>query len=191
MNHFMVGTNEAPLSKISSFQREMDKVGASADVALFKFCYVDFNPQTDVDALFGEYQQAMAGLEAKYPKVLFGYATVPLTLVGGGVKGWVQRKLGKGPWGERENVKRHAFNEKLRAAYPKERVFDLARFEATGDDGKLETYELDGKMVPKLRADFSDDGGHLNAAGRKVLAARFLEYLAALPVSPGAGASDR
>jgi hypothetical protein len=180
INHFFVGSNEAPLSKISAFKKTVEATGGEVDVALFKFCFVDFAATTDVDALFTEYQRAMAELKARYPKVVFGYATVPLTLVGGGVKGWLQRKLGSGAWGERENVRRNAFNEKLRAAYPKELVFDLARYESTRDDGTIETYEVDGKTVPKLRADFSDDGGHLNAAGREAVAAQFLAYLASL-----------
>lgn len=183
-----LGTNEAPLTKIADFEKTLDELGGGVDVAFFKFCYVDFNASTDTDALFTEYEAAMSRLSTKYPKVTFLHVTAPLTVVQGGLKGWAKRTLGSGAWGERENVKRNAFNERLRAAHPGA-VFDLANIEATRADGKLETYEIDGATTPKLRADFTDDGGHLNSAGRRRVASALLDFLAKvgtgkLPASP-------
>jgi len=77
--------------------------------------------------------------------VVFGHITVPLT--------WSRRAQGLGPaeaglgsLGERENVRRHAFNEKLRASYPRADL-RLAQIEATRADGALDTYLFDGKAV--------------------------------------------
>lgn len=174
--HAFVGTNEAPLTKFSAFEKALEALDGNVELAFMKLCYVDFGPATDVDALFAEYQKMMARLGAKYPKVTFLHVTTPLTVVQGGLKGFLKRQLGSGAWGEKENVKRHAYNEKLRAAYGAS-VFDLAKLEATRDDGTLETYDANGAKVPKLRADFTDDGGHLNTKARPVVARALLDFL--------------
>ena len=46
--HSRVGQNGDPVSKIEGFARLVrDGIGNKADVAFFKFCYVDFGPETD------------------------------------------------------------------------------------------------------------------------------------------------
>ncbi len=44
-------------------------------------------------------------------------------------------------------------------------MFDLARVESTDSSGRTVSANLGGKIVPMLAAEYTEDGGHLNAAG--------------------------
>ncbi len=182
--HARVGKNEAPLSKVAHFEQLMESVGPRADVALYKLCYVDFDASTDAAALFKQYDAAHQRLKAKFPAVTFVHVTAPLTTVQTGLKGWLKNVAGQGARGERENVKRQQFNELMRAAYAKEPLFDLAKLESTRADGTANVFERGGAKVPALVPEYTDDGGHLNAAGRKRVAEVLLSYLASLPPAP-------
>ena len=180
--HAFLGQNEAPLTKVADFEKAMDAVGGRADVALYKFCYVDFDATTDVDALFEAYRGSLERVAAKFPQLTVVAVTAPLTTVQTGPKAWLKNTFGGGAWGEKENVKRHAFNEKVRAAFRGKPLFDLARVEAVRPDGTTQAFTRDGATVPALVPAYSDDGGHLNAAGRKAVAAELVKVLAALPL---------
>jgi hypothetical protein len=183
--HAMVGHNEDPASKIAHFEKLMTEgPGSNADVAFFKFCYVDFTPETDVEKLFSQYQASLKALKEKRPNVTFVHLTVPLTTVQTGLKGWLKNTLGSGAWGVRENMKRHQYNELLRKAYEgREPLFDLAKYESTAPDGKAEAFTRDGRSYPSLVRGYTDDGGHLNRLGQRVLAEKFVSFLGGLPVA--------
>lgn len=181
--HAMVGENMKPESKIADFERLMDAgLAGGADVAFFKFCYIDFNGTTDARALFEKYRATMDGLKARHPGTTFVHVTAPLTTVQRGAKAWLKELLGKPVWGISENVQRETFNQLLRKTYGgKEPLFDLAALESTAADGTAETYELNGQTWPALVPAYSDDGSHLNAAGQARVAKAFLAFLSALP----------
>ncbi|MCP3101864.1 SGNH/GDSL hydrolase family protein [Myxococcus sp. K15C18031901] len=181
--HAMVGQNEKPETKIADFERLMDAgLAKSTDVAFFKFCYIDFNASTDTRALFEKYRVAMEGLRARHPGTTFVHVTVPLTTVQRGAKAWLKELLGKPVWGIQENVKRESFNQLLRQNYGgKQPLFDLARLESTTAEGVEEKYELNGQEWPAMVPAYSDDGGHLNAAGQARIAKEFVGFLASLP----------
>ncbi|HYO55974.1 SGNH/GDSL hydrolase family protein [Archangium sp.] len=181
--HAMVGHNEQPETKIAHFEKLVDGgMAKGADVAFFKFCYIDFNSATDAKALFEKYRATLAGLKARHPGVTFVHATVPLTTVQRGAKAWLKEWMGRPVWGVGENVTREAFNALLRQTYAgKEPLFDLAALESTRPDGTPETYELNGRSYPAMVPEYSDDGGHLNAAGQARLASAFVSFLATLP----------
>lgn len=178
-----VGQNTRPLSKIEAFERAMSDGWADhLDVAFFKFCYVDFDAASDVQAIFGRYVQMHEDLKKRYPDVSFVHVTVPLTVTQGGIKGYIKNLVGKAAWGERENVKRHEFNQKLRARYSgKEPLFDLALLESTRRDGSAQVFERDGERFPSLVPEYSNDGEHLNPIGRKIVAGKLVEFLSSLP----------
>ncbi|MHB8878295.1 MAG: hypothetical protein ACYC8T_31755 [Myxococcaceae bacterium] len=182
--HLAIGANEDPSRKLAHFRELIDGgLGDRAELAFFKFCYVDFNAGSNVSTLFAEYQRTLAGLKAKYPKTAFVHFTVPLTTTQGGPRGFLKNLTGAGAWGERENIKRHELNELLRTAYAgKEPLFDLARAEATAADGTLSTFSRDGRSFPRLQQSYSDDGQHLNASGRLWVARQLVSYLAGLPL---------
>jgi len=178
--HEPIGENEKPLSKIEAFERAMDGgIGGRADLAFFKFCYVDFASTTDVDKVFARYEETMARLRTRHPKARLAHVTVPLTVTQRGIKGSMKALFGRPRWGESENHVRHRYNERLRQTYAgKEPLFDLARLEATRADGSPESFLHEGRSIPRLVSTYSDDGQHLNANGRSYLAAKLASFVA-------------
>jgi len=184
--HTLIGRNEDPDSKLRHFEELMtsSSVGTRADIAFFKFCYIDFQAATDADALFARYREVMEHVAQENPTTTLVHVTVPLAVVQRGPKATLKRLLGKPVWGERENQVGHRFSELLRAEYAgKAPIFDLAHLEAQRPDGTQETFEIGDARVPALVPGYSDDGGHLNAAGQQRLARQFVQFLAELPVS--------
>lgn len=180
--HTRLGRNQDPRSKLADFEAALAASEGKPGVALFKFCYVDIDAKTDVDALFEATVATMERLRAQYPSVRFIYVTVPLTVVQTGLKAWLtQRVTGAAPWGFEENLARHRFNTLLRTRLRGAPLFDLAALESTRTDGTVELHAVQGQTVPALVPAYSDDGQHLNAEGRRRVAEALLETLAALP----------
>jgi lysophospholipase L1-like esterase len=183
--HDAIGRNEQPLTKLDDFARAIDAgLGGRASVALLKLCYIDFSADSDVDALFARYRSTLQELRARHPSTTFVHVTTPLTTVQQGLKASLRRALGKPVWGERENLKRAAYNARLRQEFAGQPLFDLARLESTTAGGQRHLVDVDGQRAEVLAPIYTDDGGHLNAAGRRVLAAELLRVLGALPAPP-------
>lgn len=184
--HAFVGQNERPRTKLQGFAGAFDSgAAAGAELALLKFCYVDVKADTDVAALFAEYQATVAQLRARHPGTVFVHTTMPLTTVPGGPKVTLKRILGRPPQELLENVRRDEYNALVRKAYAgREPLFDLARVEASRPDGSSETFEWEGRTVPALVPAFTDDGGHLNAEGQRRAARELVAVLAAVPRPP-------
>ena len=167
LTHSRLGENTVPISKLDGFVDLVNKDGKDdADIMFFKFCYIDFNEKTDVKALFSDYQKALLQLKQKHPNTIFIHMTAPLTTINRseGLKAWIKKIIGRPMEGETENIKRHEYNEMIRAAYSgKEPLFDLAKFESTFPDGSRSTFESDGKTYYSLVPEYTTDGGHLNA----------------------------
>ncbi len=182
LQDFLVGENEHPLGKVQAFEQTVQARAASVDVAAMKLCYIDFTPDTDVDALFAAYEAAHARLRAANPGLTLAHLTTPLTIVQTGPKAWLKRLLGRPPAGLEENRRREAFNQKLRARYQgQEPIFDLARLESTAPDGTPVRYEGSVGRVPMLYPGYASDGAHLNAEGQRVLGKAFADFLQTLP----------
>jgi hypothetical protein len=180
--HAGVGKNTDPLSKIVDFRELVESgIGGKADVAFFKFCYVDFDQTTDIQTTFKKYQETMKFLKENYPQTTFVHFTVPLVEARLGLKGYVKKIIGRYDTKREGNIKRNQFNTMLKAAYEgKEPIFDLAGIESTYPDGKNETFEKDGRKYYALAPLYTNDGGHLNKTGRKVIAGKLLYFLASL-----------
>ena len=181
--HFRVGHNGDPLSKCQAFSQAMERgVGDLVDVAFFKLCYVDIASDTDVEALFKNYQETMARLAERYPAVTFLHVTVPLRHVRRNVRAWLHQWSGRHD-GEREaQARRHAFNQLLRGHYAGTgRLFDLADGEATFPDGRPSYFCYQGRQLPNLVETYTDDGGHLNKQAAELAARRLLACLSAVP----------
>ena len=177
-----VGQNGDPASKGAAFAAALERgMGEEGGVALYKHCYVDFGRGTDVRRLFADYQARMAALRAKYPKLVIAHVTVPLTTVNENpVKKLLKSALGR-PTAAEANALRSEFNALLRATYAgKEPVFDLAAIESTRPDGSRAYITRGADTVYTLAPEYTDDGGHLNAAGRRAAAAGFIAFLAKL-----------
>lgn len=178
--HEVLGENTRPETKLDAFSRALDRRrDRPPELALLKFCYVDFEAATDVPRLFARYLDHHAALRERFPEVTFVHVTVPLTATQGGVRGFVKRVFGDGAAGERENVRRHQFNELLRARFAgREPIFDLALAESTREDGTPVRFEREGQAYPRLAPEFTHDGGHLNERGRRHVARALVEALA-------------
>jgi hypothetical protein len=183
--HSEIGRNEDPESKINAFSKLVSPgVGRNADIAFFKFCYVDISSSTKVETLFKNYMGKMDQLEKEYPDVKFIHFTVPLLRQPEkSIKSSINKLLGRGNgfFDESHNIARNRYNELLKSAYEgREPLFDLARLEAISPDKNLCFFDYQGKKMLSLCPEYTEDGGHLNAVGRKAVAEQLLVFLTGL-----------
>ncbi len=188
IGHSFVAENGNPLRKLKSFEQAMGPQPTGLDIALVKFCYVDFTAETNAKALFASYLATMDVLKARNPGTTFVHVTAPLTIVQGGLVARLKQLLGYAPlYGTLENLRREEFNALLRQTYQgHEPVFDLARIESTSPDGTAETVKWNGSVVPAMAPAYTDDGGHLNAAGKLRAARELVSVMASIPNLPAA-----
>ncbi len=173
------GRNGDPTSKVDAFATAIrEELRPGPELAFMKFCYVDFNPSTNVDALFDHYSRTLESLKRERPEIRFAHVTVPLMTRPVDLKSSVRRLLGLQVWEDAANAKRSEFNKRLVEAFAGDPLFDLARIESTAPDGSATTFEFGGRRVPSLSPAYTDDGGHLNAAGQRVASAAAIRFLA-------------
>lgn len=185
--HSAVGQNTKPDSKVDDFAKLMEQgIGNKADMAFLKFCYVDVDERTDVQKVFDYYKSRLTQLKGKYPDTTFIHFTMPLVSKQAGIKIWlkdiIKEILGRPVCNYSINIKRNQFNDMLKKEYEgKEPVFDLARIESTLSEGRRLTLTKDGVTFYSMLPEYTDDGGHLNEKGRKIVANELLLFLANLP----------
>jgi len=177
--HSSIGGNTDPKSKVDDFEKILDGgIGAAADAAGMKFCYIDFNARTDVQKVFDEYKQSIDKIKNNYPKMTIIHFTVPLLKVQSGPKAWVKKIIGRTLDGTGDNIKRLEYNALLQKEYgAKDPIFDISKAESTYPDGKRETFNKDGQTYYALVPAYTNDGGHLNEKGKKVVADQFILFM--------------
>jgi len=186
-----IGQNGKPDAKCEDFRQVMRQLQGRVDVALFKFCYIDFDDQSDAAAIFDTYSRTMDEMKRQYPEVIFVHVTAPLRSIERGPGVWARELLGKRNRAKFANAARGEFNRLLRERYASDPIFDLAAVMSTYPDGRRETFTLDGKTYESLVPAYTDDGGHLNAVGATYGAAGFVESIAnALQARAGAGTAQ-
>jgi lysophospholipase L1-like esterase len=110
----------------------------------------------------------MTRLQADFPNLIIVHFTAPLTAEENGLKARIKRLIGRKINSDADNAAREAYNRKLRAEYTsKAPVFDLALVEASDSNGFAVLHSSGDSQYYALRAEYTDDGGHLNAVGRK------------------------
>jgi hypothetical protein len=177
--HARVGRNEDPGSKCEAFEQYMESgIGSRADIAFFKFCYVDINRETDVEKMFESYKATIRRVKTKYPGLTIVHVTVPLTssdyTLKVRLKNLVKRILGR----KDENVGRGEFNERIRKEFGgSDPIFDLAAIESTSSAGEPVTVTYQGKKYPCMYSGYTTDGGHLTDEGKRVAAVGLLQTL--------------
>lgn len=180
--HASVGRNFDPISKIDEFERLMDSgLGEKVDIAFFKLCFVDIGIHSDAEAILAAYGETMGRLKQRYPQTVFVHVTVPLGGPPGTTKGTlkasIKRLIGR-PRVLAENRVRAQYNALLRERFAgKEPLFDLALYETLGPEGQRHYSIWDGQEIPILARIYTDDGGHLNARGRRHIAEQLLMEL--------------
>jgi len=169
--HFRIGANGDPLSKLADFAGKVSAEQVSRPrAALFKFCYVDLFDREAVAPLFDAYVKTMRALQQAREDVAVGHMTIPLRAVPPGLLMAGMRLLGRPHPQLVQNAARHEFNERLRDRFAAAGYFfDLAAIESGGC-----------AAAPALQRRFTDDGGHLNARGRRHVAAEFVRFLTQL-----------
>lgn len=179
--HTAIGENGHPLEKIANFDRIMrDGMAEAVDVAVVKFCYVDFREgHVDVEEVFTTYRATLAALARDYPNTKFVAATSPLTTERGPL-GKVRAALGRGDTlGPEHNVVRERFNALVRAEYTEPgTLFDIAAVQSTDASGARVSYEREGDAYYAMDKAYASDPGHLNPAGAEVAASAFIAVLA-------------
>lgn len=173
------GRNGESKSKIDFFAATIrNETRLKPDLAFMKFCYVDFNPKTDIDELFNYYRNTLDALKREHPEIRFAHITVPVTRWPTELKWRIFRLIGKDVWEDVANVKRAEFNRRLKESFGADSVFDLARVEATAPDGSLTTFEQGGQNYLSLYPGYTEDGGHLNTVGQQVVGAAAIRFMA-------------
>jgi hypothetical protein len=129
------------------------------NLAMNKLCYIDQH------ASFKYYLHSMTNLEAAFPETVFVYTTMPLMTDA-----------------DSDNFLRNAFNDRLREwTRQNGRVlFDIADIETHDPNGKPCTFQYRNKTYQKLCDSYTKDGGHLNEAGRQLVAKGFSALAAAV-----------
>jgi lysophospholipase L1-like esterase len=175
---FTIGENGRPESKMKDFAAALQQIDdRAAAIAMFKYCYLDITPETNVELLFESHRKALEEMRARHPNLTFVHVTAPLTRLESGPRFIAKRLLGK-PTTRDANVKRNRFNAMLREEYVGEPMFDLAMVESTRPDGSKSFFNQGTDVVYTLAPELTDDGGHLNAAGRRAAAEEFAAVIA-------------
>jgi hypothetical protein len=177
----LVGENGDTKSKAAAFQRAVDNgIGNAGGIAMYKYCFVDFQPWTDPQKLFDEYRATVEAVRAKYPRLVIVHITAPLTTIEPLWK-FATKTLLRRVTARDLNIKRNTFNDRLRKEYRgKDPIFDLAEIESTRPDGSRSFFMENGVPVYALAPEYTSDGGHLNAIGRRAAAEQWLITLATL-----------
>jgi len=180
--HSKVGKNRYPLLKIDDFSNNIQKgFGVRADIAFLKLCFVDTYKDTDIVEIFNHYNASLNVLKGQYPNTTFVHLTMPIMIQEKGLKSTMKRVLGKHVMGYEDNLRREEYNMMIRNEYGgREPLFDIALIESTRRDGTREKYEKDGVQYYALVPEYTNDGGHLNKMGRRIVAEQFLIFLANL-----------
>ena len=104
------------------------------------------------------------------------HCTIPLKAPETGAKAQVKKLVGAS--GNTANAQRGRYNELLRAKYGRESIFDVAHVESERPDGSNCTVTVGRVKWPAMAAEYSEDGGHLNATGQFVVGRELLLTLA-------------
>lgn len=180
--HSEIGDNGDPQGKCKVFDALLNRPEQPAyDVAMMKFCYTDLTASSPVSAaeLLEQYAGLMSQIAADHPDVRIVYVTLPLRADPPGRKTFVMRLLGLSVEGDADNVVRNDFNDLLRKRFAGQPVFDLAAIESTHRDGSRSSFSRSGRRVYTLANEYTDDGGHLNASGRRQAAIAFVNAVVA------------
>lgn len=175
---FYIGENGHPDSKDRDFASVIDHAATRVPaLALFKYCFLDITPQTDVAKLFAAHRDSVRAMQRRHPELVFVHTTSPLTTVETGPKLILKRLLQK-PTARETDRKRNEFNALVRREFAGEPIFDIARIESTRPAGSRSFFRDGSDTVFTLAPELTDDGGHLNATGRRLAAAELLSVLA-------------
>lgn len=187
-----VGRNGEPATKDRDFLTDIQHMNRPGEIAMYKYCFTDISASSDPVAVFGQYRETLRMAEALHSGLRVIPMTMPITTAESGWKRLAKSLLGKTTDLEL-NRRRMRFNELLRREFSERPILDVARYESTYPDGSRHVRTMDGEQVEILADEYTTDGSHLNEAGRRWVAARFIAELAEIGRQrpPQTGASSR
>jgi hypothetical protein len=158
--------NDSKVEKFGIYHTEIGKNGFpinKMDIALIKLCYADIDKKTNVETLFGYYQDTIDSIKRHFPQLKIIHVTVPLYVHNWGFKLFI-RNIIKNDY---NNIRRNEFNKLLLEKYQNvDLIYDLAKIESTSPNGFRTTFGHDGVTYFSLSKYYTNDGGHLNILGR-------------------------
>ena len=176
-----IGGNGDPKSKINDFCLKVNQLEKNnLSIAMMKLCYADIKSNTNINDVFNNYTEAVDSLQNKYPDLLIVHFTVPLTSKRDFLMSIKDFIKGRSDNGMLDNIERNKFNQLLYLKYSVNRIFDLAKLESTYSDGTSEEFIYQDKVYNSLITDYTDDGGHLNKEGKRLIAEKLILYLSTL-----------
>jgi hypothetical protein len=173
-----IGQNSEPDTKCVAFRQQIEKMKGQVDIALMKFCYIDFNIDSQPGDILEHYARAVETIRKQYPSLTLVHVTAPLKSSSSGLKRMVKDLLCRPDPARIANLQRCRFNELLKERYRGEPLFDLAAVESTGPNGRKNSFDLNGQTVFSLAPEYTSDGGHLNDLGGRAVASQFVRVLA-------------
>jgi hypothetical protein len=142
-----------------------------------KLCYADIGSGSDIEALTQHYRRAINHLMRRRPGLGIGHVTTPVRRMPTGTRALVRRILRRPEDALEDNRLRGHFNEWLRNEFPRNSIFDLAGWESTLGQGRSTGRRSRGEYIQSLTPAYTDDGGHLNDTGRRVVAGAFCRFV--------------
>lgn len=176
--HEWVGENGQPASKLGALDSAVRGPAAEADVIMFKFCYSDFGPGTDPARILNQYVAEIRTLRAHRPGLTIVHMTTPVPEPDSWLRYYFRKARGRMTARERI-VMIGQYNDLLRREFGgREPLFDLAVRESRSPEGERSTISAGGREYSALNPAWSEDGEHLNSAGRLYIAGELLAFLA-------------
>lgn len=169
--HAHIGQNGNPTSKFDEFAAILRASSADYNIAMMKLCYVDISQSTNIQHLFRNYASVTDELQRANPRLQIVHLTVPLRSTRLGIRSRAKLLLRRSLGPIEDNIQRGAYNSLIRSEYGASRYFfDVARLEATRPGGGASFIKYRGQQVRTLYSGYSNDGGHLNAKGKHMIA---------------------
>lgn len=177
--HSSIGKNGDPISKIKEFQKNIELLtNKNLKVAMMKFCFADFDNNSDINGIFQTYVTATDSIKNKYPNLHVIHFTVPLKAEKsflGKLKAFAKGESDKNFY---DNLARNKYNDLICSNFSAENIFDIAKIESTYSDGEREIKNIDGEHCYFLINEYSRDGSHLNEFGQKLVANELINCIA-------------
>lgn len=184
--HNNLGENGDPTAKTEAFVALLcGPAGETVTIAMQKYCYADFGRSIDVARVFDAYCDRIESLRAQRKTLRLVHVTTPVLRLENRVWTLLLRQL-RGQSTTLERSKQvDRYNDLLVRHYSgRDPIFDLASVESTHANGSLDTIQRQGQRLKVLAAEYTYDGGHLNAIGRRAVAGALLVFLADLVPGP-------
>src|SRR4051794_35085388 len=95
--HFDIGRNTDPMSKDTAFAAALEGADSSGTIAMYKYCFVDVDANTDPEKLLAEYAKTIEDVRTRHPSVTIVHITLPLWSAqpAPALKSLVKRVLGR------------------------------------------------------------------------------------------------